>query len=57
MALFDLSLAELREFKPERQEPADFDRFWRESLAETAVYPLNAVFYPGRLRPASAGYV
>ena len=28
MALYDLPLAQLREYKPEVREPADFDEFW-----------------------------
>jgi cephalosporin-C deacetylase len=31
---FDLSLEELLVYRPERVEPDDFDRFWRESIDE-----------------------
>jgi cephalosporin-C deacetylase len=31
---FDLSLEELLVYRPERVEPADFDRFWRDSIDE-----------------------
>ena len=34
MALYDLPLAQLREYKPEVREPADFDEFWTATLAE-----------------------
>jgi cephalosporin-C deacetylase len=30
---FDLPLDQLRAYRPERQEPADFDAFWAETLA------------------------
>jgi cephalosporin-C deacetylase len=44
--LFDLSLEELHHYKPERTEPADFDRFWQETLEEVRSYPLEARFTP-----------
>jgi cephalosporin-C deacetylase len=31
---FDLSLAELESYRPEIREPADFDAFWRDTIAE-----------------------
>jgi cephalosporin-C deacetylase len=34
MALFDLSLPELSEYRPEVTEPADFDEFWQATLRE-----------------------
>ncbi len=34
MALYDLPLAQLREYKPDVREPADFDEFWTATLAE-----------------------
>ena len=46
MALFDLPLEQLQNYLPVRQEPADFDRFWAETLAETRRHPLNPVFEP-----------
>ncbi len=42
--LFDLPLAELRVYKPEREEPGDFDEFWRETLAGARSHPLAARF-------------
>ena len=44
--LFDLPLAELRAYKPEREEPADFDSFWTSTLADTRSHPLAATFEP-----------
>ncbi len=35
MALFDLPLEELERYAPAVAEPADFDAFWAETLAET----------------------
>lgn len=34
MALYDLPLAQLREYKPDVREPVDFDEFWTATLAE-----------------------
>jgi cephalosporin-C deacetylase len=44
MALFDKPLDELRKYKPKRDEPRDFDLFWKRTLAETHRHPLNAKF-------------
>jgi cephalosporin-C deacetylase len=44
--LFDLPLEQLREYRPERQEPADFDRFWQETLADARSRPIGAAFKP-----------
>jgi cephalosporin-C deacetylase len=44
MPFFDLSLDELRAYKPERTEPKDFDVFWQTTLAEARRYPLNPRF-------------
>ncbi|MEY2819887.1 MAG: hypothetical protein RL275_3350 [Chloroflexota bacterium] len=44
MAFFDLSLDELKKYKPARTEPADFDSFWANTLAETRAFPLDAKF-------------
>ncbi|WP_026875648.1 acetylxylan esterase [Jiangella gansuensis] len=46
MPLFDKPLAELRDYRPERQEEPDFDEFWSRTLAEAAQYPLNPAFEP-----------
>ncbi|WP_330238059.1 acetylxylan esterase [Streptomyces sp. NBC_00525] len=46
MALFDLPLNQLRGYRPELDEPADFDAFWERSLDEAAAHPLDAVFDP-----------
>ena len=34
MAQFDLPLAELRSFAPAVRTPADFDEFWRDTIAD-----------------------
>jgi cephalosporin-C deacetylase len=35
MSAYDLPLEQLRAYRPERTEPADFDTFWRDTLAES----------------------
>lgn len=42
----DLSLAQLREYLPARDEPSDFDDFWSATLAEAASRGLDARFSP-----------
>ncbi|MCX6058189.1 MAG: acetylxylan esterase [Chloroflexi bacterium] len=44
MAFFDLSLPELKTYLPTREEPADFDSFWKSTLDEARTFPLNAKF-------------
>ncbi len=44
MAFFDLPLNELKTYTPAREEPADFDSFWKSTLDEARAYPLNATF-------------
>lgn len=44
MSFFDLPLNELQRYLPAREEPADFDAFWQQTLAETAEFPLDAKF-------------
>ncbi|HEX4788957.1 MAG TPA: acetylxylan esterase, partial [Actinospica sp.] len=46
MALIDLSLEELRGYLPQRGEPADFDEFWRATLAAARSHPLALVHEP-----------
>lgn len=46
MAFFDLPLDQLREYRPDRTEPADFDTFWSGTLAAARQHPLNARFEP-----------
>ena len=46
MPFFDLPLEELIAYKPEIQEPADFDSFWQSTLNEARQYPINARFEP-----------
>jgi len=44
--LFDLPLEELRVYKPDRDEPADFDSFWTDTLADARSHPLEPRFEP-----------
>lgn len=44
MAYFDLPLDQLKTYKPDREEPADFDGFWKRTLEETRAHPLKASF-------------
>ncbi|GAA1815273.1 cephalosporin-C deacetylase [Luedemannella flava] len=46
MPLSDMSLADLREYAPEREEPADFDEFWAATLKEARAHEGGAVFTP-----------
>jgi cephalosporin-C deacetylase len=46
MALFDLPLDQLQRYLPERDEPADFDAFWQQTLAEARGFPLDPIFAP-----------
>ncbi|PFG15885.1 cephalosporin-C deacetylase [Propionicimonas paludicola] len=39
MPLTDLTLPELVDFRPQVPEPADFDAFWAQTLAESAAIP------------------
>lgn len=43
---FDLPLDQLRTYVPQRNEPADFDRFWRDTLDATRAFPLDARYEP-----------
>lgn len=42
--LYDLTLEELEKFLPERNEPSDFDVFWKKTVSDVEKYELNAVF-------------
>ena len=44
MPLFDLPLDQLRGYLPPRDEPADFDAFWQQTLEEARRTPLEATF-------------
>jgi cephalosporin-C deacetylase len=44
MPLFDLSMPELREYRPPRDEPADFDTFWSETLSKSRAAAFEPVF-------------
>jgi cephalosporin-C deacetylase len=41
---FDLPLEQLKTYKPERNEPADFDAFWKQTLDTAHSFPLAADF-------------
>jgi cephalosporin-C deacetylase len=43
---YDLPLEQLKVYKPERQEPSDFDGFWSETIAQAKEFPLEAQFEP-----------
>lgn len=49
MPFFDLPLSELRAYRPEVAEPADFDEFWSRTLAES-----RALAQPPRLERADS---
>jgi cephalosporin-C deacetylase len=44
MPFFDLSPADLQQFRPPRTEPTDFDAFWQDTLEHTRQHDLNPVF-------------
>ncbi len=44
MAFFDMPLDQLKNYKPERNEPQDFERFWATTLEQTHSYPINTQF-------------
>lgn len=44
--LFDMPLDRLRDYRPEPEEPADFDAFWEKTLTESARHGLDAEFVP-----------
>ncbi len=46
MAFFDMPLEQLKTYLPAREEPADFDAFWQQTLDEARQFPLNAIFTP-----------
>lgn len=44
--LYDMPLDELKRYLPDRDEPADFDSFWADTLADARSHPLQAAFEP-----------
>ncbi|GLW12081.1 cephalosporin-C deacetylase [Microtetraspora sp. NBRC 13810] len=46
MPLFDMPLERLRDYRPDRAEPADFDDFWKRTLTEAEAFDLAAEFTP-----------
>ncbi len=49
MVQFDLPLEDLRAYRPERHEPADFDAFWSRTLTDA-----RASSFPARFEPFEA---
>ena len=43
---FDLPLEQLQKYLPPRNEPADFDAFWQQTLQEARAFPIGAKFEP-----------
>jgi cephalosporin-C deacetylase len=48
MAFFDMPLERLREYRPDREEPGDFDSFWKHTLDDAHHRALPAEFAPVR---------
>ena len=46
MAMFDMPLSQLEQYRPDVAEPSDFDAFWQASLVETRRHDLNPQFVP-----------
>jgi cephalosporin-C deacetylase len=46
MAQFDMPLTELERYTPDRDEPDDFDDFWRDTLGAAAAHELAPEFTP-----------
>lgn len=46
MAFFDLNEEELRNYRPEVQEPEDFDEFWTITLDQAGQFPLDVTLSP-----------
>jgi len=46
MAFFDMSADQLGEYRPARDEPADFDAFWQDTLDEARGVALSPEFVP-----------
>ncbi|MEP7288234.1 MAG: acetylxylan esterase [Chloroflexota bacterium] len=44
MTFFDMPLEQMRTYLPPRNEPADFDAFWKRTIEEAQSFPLAATF-------------
>lgn len=44
MPFFDMPIEQLQAYKPERNEPDDFDVFWKETLRVSREHDLNPIF-------------
>ncbi|TCC37090.1 acetylxylan esterase [Kribbella sindirgiensis] len=51
--LVDMPLDRLREYRPEPEEPADFDAFWKQTLDDAAGHPIDVRFTPYDARLAT----
>ncbi|TCO21368.1 cephalosporin-C deacetylase [Kribbella steppae] len=51
--LVDMPLDRLREYRPDPEEPADFDAFWKQTLDDAAGSPIDARFEPYDARLAT----
>ena len=49
MPHYDLSLEELREFRPDVREPADFDEFWERTIAQARAAGGSVVIQPSEV--------
>ena len=47
MAMFDLTVPELEAYRPDVREPADFDEFWADTLAQARQTPMRVDRQPG----------
>jgi cephalosporin-C deacetylase len=43
---FDFPFEQVNVYKPDRQEPDDFDVFWSETITQAREFPLAAQFEP-----------
>ncbi|MCC6955957.1 MAG: acetylxylan esterase [Anaerolineales bacterium] len=46
MPAYDLPLAELYRYRPERNEPPDFDDFWQATITESGHHPITGTAEP-----------
>ncbi len=46
MAFFDFPLDQLKRYKPAREEPQDFDAFWKATLDDARSHALDPVYAP-----------
>ena len=51
MAFYDFPYDQLVSYKPPRNEPADFDAFWRDTLAESGTHAFDCPHAPAGITP------